>query len=287
MPGKYLGAAADHDCDFKHMNQATLERGNFTILLPHADQIFPSINSLACSIQGELGHVAGVNVYLSPSNSQGFLMHKDGHDLLVVQTYGSKKWEVCVPKNNKNMLSVQGKHYFEEWIPAVEEYECNVYMLTTGDVLYLPRGTLHRPETTKDMGSMHLSIGLDVRGFRWVDIVVAHLRESVLLERLSTRIEEEKRRHEKGESGEEGEEGGEGGEERKIQMMDIAFVHPVSGEWEWHTLFGAMTRMLPEMDSELGMLTRRALPMHLLQGWFRYSRLRSLSFFSPLLSLSR
>ena len=93
-------------------------------------------------------------------------MHKDGHDLLIVQTYGSKKWEVCVPKNNKNILSVQGQHYYENWKPEEKEYDCYVYIMTTGDVLYLPRGTLHRPETTKEIGSMHLSIGLDVRGFR-------------------------------------------------------------------------------------------------------------------------
>ena len=78
----------------------------------------------------------------------------------------SKKWEVCVPKNNKNILSIQGQHYFENWKPEEKEYDCQVYVLTTGDVLYLPRGTLHRPETTKEIGSMHLSIGLDVRGFR-------------------------------------------------------------------------------------------------------------------------
>ena len=72
MPGKYLGSAAaaagaaagaaaaagaDHskttdNCDFQDMNHAIMEQGKFTILVPHVDHIFPSINSLVCSIQG-------------------------------------------------------------------------------------------------------------------------------------------------------------------------------------------------------------------------------------------
>ena len=56
------------------------------------------------------------------------------------------------------------------------------------------------------------------------------------------------------------------GKKKSIAMLQSAFDHPVSGDWEWHTLFGAMAGMIPSISDDLGMLTRSAFPMHLLEG---------------------
>ena len=191
-PGKFVveGASSSSPtssatCDFNQFDEALLARSKATILLPHAHKHFDELNNLACGVQSELGHVTGINVYLSPPNSHGFLLHKDGHDLIIVQTFGRKIWTICVPINIFQRFSVEGKHYGEGWVPSEKEYNCYNNVLAPGDVLYLPRGTLHRPSTMETEGSMHLSIGIDVRGFRWVDVIVAHLREPILLNKLS------------------------------------------------------------------------------------------------------
>ena len=250
-------------CDFNNLDAELLSQTKSLLLLPHATQYFDALSDLACGLQGELGHVVGVNVYLSPPSSSGFLLHKDGHDLLVVQTYGTKTWKLCEPKNPFDTFSVEGKHFGEGWEPDANKYNCYEETLLPGDVLYLPRGTLHQPTTTKNIGSLHLSIGIDVRGFRWIDLVVAHLRETVLLHKLSnaaladaatataTATATNTQPQEK----------------KTIDMLTTAFSHPVSGEWKWYTLISAFAGILPTLSTELGMLTRSAFPMHLLEQW--------------------
>ena len=233
-PGKFVTGSEgeqDNTCDFEHFNAAHLERSGATILLPSADTVWENLSKLACDIQGELGYSININTYLSPPNAEGFLLHRDGHDLLIVQTYGTKKWKICEPKSIMDRLSIEGKHFGEGWEAPEDEYRCYSKNLVVGDVLYLPRGTLHQPTTESDIGSMHLSIGIDIRGFRWVDVVTAHLREGVLLQRLSREAMKETHTG------------------RDIMMTQEAFIHPITGDWSWHTLFGAMTRMLPDMKS--------------------------------------
>ena len=249
--GNYINSDSD-TCDFATFDQSTLERTGATILLPSADRIWQDLSELACDIQGELGHPININTYLSPPSATGFLMHRDGHDLLIVQTYGTKKWQICEPRamTDVDRLSIHGKHFGEGWVVPKDKYKCYVKNLVVGDVLYLPRGTLHTPTTGNAIGSMHLSIGVDVRGFRWVDVVTAHLRESQLLERLSR----EAMKHTPATT-------------RDVTMMAEAFIHPITGDWVWSTLFGAYARMLPDISSALGLLTRAAFPMHRLAEW--------------------
>ena len=70
----------------------------------------------------------------------------------------------------EDQLSVDSKHYTDNPYEDPEKLKCKTYGLNTGDLLYLPRGTLHAPHTMEcpgfpDIGgkeSMHLSIGIDV-----------------------------------------------------------------------------------------------------------------------------
>lgn len=248
--GSSFSTSSPSTCDFAAMDEALLSQTSSTILFPHADLHFNELSDLSCSVQGELGHVTGINVYLSPPNSHGFLLHRDGHDLLVVQTWGKKIWTICEPIHIHDRFNVEGKHFGEGWEPSEKEYNCYNRLLEPGNVLYLPRGTLHRPSTTEIEGSLHLSIGIDVRGFRWVDVIVAHLREDNLITKLSKEALTAS-----------------GSKKEAISMKRIAFNHPVSGEWMWHTLVGAFAATTPTLKNDLGMLTRAAFPMHMLALW--------------------
>ena len=48
-------------------------------------------------LEAELGHPAQANAYYTPRRSQGFGVHHDTHDVLVLQTAGKKRWLVYEP----------------------------------------------------------------------------------------------------------------------------------------------------------------------------------------------
>ena len=149
-----------------------------TMLLKHAEKHSKKTHEVACVTHEGLGHLAGINIYYSPPNAAGFLLHHDGHDLLIVQTMGSKCWKVC-EQPFEAQLTVDSKHYTDNPYEDPEKLKCTTYGLRTGDLLYLPRGTLHAPHTMdcpgfSDIGgkeSMHLSIGIDVLRSRWMNIL--------------------------------------------------------------------------------------------------------------------
>jgi hypothetical protein len=149
-----------------------------TMLLKHADKHSRKLHEVSCVTHEGVGHLAGINVYYSPPDASGFLLHHDGHDLIIVQTVGSKCWKVC-EQAFEDQLSVDSKHYTDNPYENPDKLKCTTYGLRTGDFLYLPRGTLHAPHTMQcpgfdDVGgehSMHLSIGIDVLRSRWMNVL--------------------------------------------------------------------------------------------------------------------
>ena len=94
------------------------------------------------------------NAYWTPRGSQGFAVHHDTHDVLVLQVAGEKRWLVYDP-----LLELPLKE--QRWSPALGEpgEPVEELVLRAGDTLYLPRGWLHQAETS-DTDSLHLTIGL-------------------------------------------------------------------------------------------------------------------------------
>eukprot|EP00505_MAST-04D_sp_SCG-Rhode-Island_P001758 Stramenopile-MAST_4_protein_1758 len=161
----------------KETMEAHFEAGH-TMMIKQANIYSHKLQKLACHIHGSLGHNAGVNVYYSPPNTTGFKLHHDGHDLLIVQSIGSKCWKVC-EQPFKDQLPIDAKHYTNDPYHNPGELKCQHIGLRQGDLLYLPRGTLHAPHTMGCKGfpgvgrvsSMHLSIGIDVLQSRWLNVL--------------------------------------------------------------------------------------------------------------------
>ena len=135
----------------------------YTIIVNGLHRRWPSISLLSAKLSEELGHSIGVNLYLTPSQAQGFQPHVDGHDVFILQIDGEKDWEVyCAPvelplEDQKTEFSLQ------ELGPPVLSGQ-----LTPGDVLYIPRGFVHRARTGRP-SSLHLTIG--VHAWRWIDVL--------------------------------------------------------------------------------------------------------------------
>jgi hypothetical protein len=105
-------------------------------------------------LEAALGLPAQANAYYTPRGSQGFAVHHDTHDVLVLQVAGEKRWLVHEP-----VLELPLKH--QRWTPALGDPGAPVddLVLRAGDTLYLPRGWPHQAETSA-ADSLHLTIGL-------------------------------------------------------------------------------------------------------------------------------
>jgi hypothetical protein len=112
-------------------------------------------------LEEALEHGVQANAYYTPRGSQGFAVHHDTHDVLVLQVAGEKRWLLYDP-----LLELPLKN--QRYTPALGAHGEPVAELVVraGDTLYLPRGWLHQAETSAT-DSLHLTIG--IVGYPWLE----------------------------------------------------------------------------------------------------------------------
>jgi bifunctional lysine-specific demethylase and histidyl-hydroxylase NO66 len=121
-------------------------------------------------LEEAIGHTVQANSYYTPRGSQGFAVHHDTHDVLVLQVAGEKRWLLYEP-----LFELPLKH--QRYSKALGEHgePIDDFVLRAGDTLYLPRGWLHQAETS-DTDSLHLTIGINA--YTWLDAAKAALAET-------------------------------------------------------------------------------------------------------------
>ncbi|KJE96162.1 hypothetical protein CAOG_06525 [Capsaspora owczarzaki ATCC 30864] len=141
-------------------------------------------------LEESLSTFASVNMYLSPASAQGFKAHHDLMDSVILQTAGSKVWRVCNPDFQLPSDVNSGNFLLSE----LRYMNCTDILLTPGDVLYLPRGTIHSPYTIGNM-SMHLTFGLSA-AFPWQAVMddfiksFAHIPTALISPKVSITLPE-------------------------------------------------------------------------------------------------
>jgi mannose-6-phosphate isomerase-like protein (cupin superfamily) len=111
-------------------------RTGATVVFQGLHRSFPPLVELIAELEVELGHPCQANAYLTPPGSQGFAVHSDSHDVFVLQTAGTKQWELQTPEGDDEPL------------------------LEPGHVMYLPTGTPHAARA-QDTVSLHITIGIN------------------------------------------------------------------------------------------------------------------------------
>ena len=107
-----------------------------TIVLQGLQRYWTPVADLVAELELELGHPCQANAYLTPPGAQGFAVHSDSHDVFVLQTHGTKLWEVHGEGGPGELL------------------------LEPGVVAYLPTGTPHAARAQEAV-SLHLTIGIN------------------------------------------------------------------------------------------------------------------------------
>ncbi|MES1910005.1 MAG: hypothetical protein MHM6MM_002673 [Cercozoa sp. M6MM] len=103
------------------------------------------------------GMQCGANSYLTPINTRGFAAHYDDVDVFLLQVEGFKKWQLFRPTNVVEQGEVVedqflATHYSRDYADQELEGMTKLMEVTLGpgDLLYMPRGTVHRGEAVAD-----------------------------------------------------------------------------------------------------------------------------------------
>jgi mannose-6-phosphate isomerase-like protein (cupin superfamily) len=107
-------------------------RRGATIVLQSLHRTSAPVSAWCADLEADLGWPVQCNAYLTPPHTAGLRRHADGHDVFVVQTHGSKRWDV----DGLGELT-----------------------LRVGEVLYLPAGVEHDASTVREP-SLHLTVGI-------------------------------------------------------------------------------------------------------------------------------
>ncbi|AKT52395.1 cupin domain-containing protein [Arsenicicoccus sp. oral taxon 190] len=151
-----------------------------TIVAQGLHRTWPPLLELAQQLAVDLGHPVQVNAYITPPQSQGFADHYDVHDVFVLQTSGRKRWVLHQP-----VLPAPLRHH--PWAARRSEVEEAAraepvldVTLEPGDVLYLPRGTIHAASTFGEVSS-HVTIGVHT----WTPYAAAEVITDLALARVA------------------------------------------------------------------------------------------------------
>jgi len=131
----------------------------FTAIFNKLNLCNPQVARLSQEISGSYpdGARAFVTAFLSPSSLHCFGYHYDEVDVFLVQIHGTKAWSVARPQV---AYPIEGM----DKPPVDQDQSGNEYLRDTlepGDVLYIPRGHIHRG-LPGEAGSLHLSVGVHV-----------------------------------------------------------------------------------------------------------------------------
>lgn len=124
-----------------------------SIVLNGVERHVPAIAALNAMLERWLRCRVWTNCYAGFAGEGAFPEHYDPHDVLVLQLHGSKRWFF---HGQPYVDPVKGVAAFA--VPAGLPVEAEA-VLMPGDVLFLPRGEVHRAEGTGE-ATLHLSIGL-------------------------------------------------------------------------------------------------------------------------------
>lgn len=138
----------------------------YTIALRGIEFRFESIAAIADGFASLFGQPStGVNMYLTPRDSQGLSCHSDDHCVFVCQLIGVKEWKIF-PRIRHQLPrlyeSCPNNEIQEQAITGSQQFQ-----LKEGDVLYIPRGVPHEActRTVQDGSSgfsLHLTLAVEV-----------------------------------------------------------------------------------------------------------------------------
>ncbi|MGW0708161.1 cupin domain-containing protein [Streptomyces sp. NPDC002643] len=125
-----------------------------SLVIDAVDELHPPVGRAAMELERWLRTGVQTNLYASWTAREGFGVHWDDHDVVVIQIDGAKRWKLYGPTRTAPMYKDT-----DEPEPPPEEPIAEL-VLRPGDVLYLPRGWWHSVAASEGEHSLHLTFGI-------------------------------------------------------------------------------------------------------------------------------
>jgi hypothetical protein len=101
----------------------------------------------------------GANIYCSFQGVQAFGTHFDNHDVIVIQTGGTKVWNLYESRADNPIENFPDDDATRRWFQQTRGVLMQQVTMRPGDVLYLPRGWYHDALAT-DGPSLHVTFAI-------------------------------------------------------------------------------------------------------------------------------
>ncbi|RMA42666.1 hypothetical protein D9R08_07685 [Rhodophyticola porphyridii] len=134
-----------------------------TVILSGLHERLPQLGQFCRALESVMSCRVQTNIYMTPTQSQGFNPHYDSHDVLVLQVEGTKEWRIY---DTPLELPMASQGFTPDAVPIGAETDR--FTLEPGDMCYIPRGLAHDAVAT-DQTSLHITTGLMVR--TWADLM--------------------------------------------------------------------------------------------------------------------
>jgi len=112
---------------------------------------------LCSTLQDHFQNMVGANVYLTPPGTQGFAPHYDDVEVFMLQLEGKKHWKLHRSRSEEERLPRFSSQNFDQEDVGEPFMELD---LEPGDLLYLPRGTIHQGNCLEEAHSLHITISM-------------------------------------------------------------------------------------------------------------------------------
>jgi hypothetical protein len=116
-----------------------------TLIIREAYKILPIARELRNVWKSRFSCHINTNLYLSSPTSDAFPLHQDPHHVCALQLVGSKQWWLCAGERSE--------------VPHIQTNQSTEALCQPGDMLFIPKGTLHRAKAA-DI-SVHVSISVE------------------------------------------------------------------------------------------------------------------------------
>jgi len=107
---------------------------------------------LCSTLQNHFQSMVGANVYLTPPGTQGFAPHWDDVEVFMMQLEGKKHWRLYEPDHKLPRYSSKNLSQDDLGSPILE------VDMEPGDLIYMPRGTIHQGNCLESDHSLHITI---------------------------------------------------------------------------------------------------------------------------------
>jgi len=127
-----------------------------TLVVSRFHELHPALMRFCRGLEQVFLHGVQANIYLTPPGAQGFRVHYDTHDVLVLQVLGEKRWRLW------DGQPVPRPTWRTPWPGNIEpEGAPATLTMRPGDTLYVPRGVMHDAAAQEgDEPSLHVTVGL-------------------------------------------------------------------------------------------------------------------------------